>query len=571
MITASDFTFNYPGVEESALRDVSFSVPRGEVLGLIGPIGAGKTSLCMALAGLVPKITGGESSGGLEVGDKDPRNAPVAEMSRLVGMVFEDYSAQLTQIRVIDEIKAPLTNRGFSLEEAEERAFELMETVRLAGQGLECKRTWEISGGQQQRVAIAAMLAMEPEVVIFDSATGMLDPQGRQEVRKIIAGLAGERTLIFSTEDPGDLVGLADSVMTLVDGEVVTHGPTEEVLRDSATLSRSGVEVPVALGVAEEVGLPEKPLTPEEFKSAVGSIEVREVEAEEEMERFGEPLVEVEGAEFSYPDGTKAVRGVDLEVGERESHAVIGGNGTGKSTLGRMLVGLAKPSEGSVTVAGIDTRRTTAVNLAWKIGTTFQNPDEQISEQTVWDEIAFPLRRRRYERTGWFSKQERYGEDYIEERITRARELVGIDEEMLGHDPMLLPRGQRRLVTVAQALALDPPVLFLDEPTVGLDAPARGQFMRMVSQLKEAGKAVIMVDHDLNLVCDIADTITVLNSGRVALQGPKHEVFAQKNWDLLAEMYIRPPRVARLAQAVGAEATTSRELIAKLSPEQRVY
>lgn len=568
MLEVKDFTFIYPGVKEPALRNLSFSVPQGEVLGLIGPIGAGKTSLCMALGGFVPGVTGGNTAGELEVGGKDPRETSGVEMSRLVGMVFEDYTAQLTQIRVIDEIKAPLLNRGCSTEEAKKRAEELMETVRLTGMGLERKKVWELSGGQQQRVAIAAMLAMEPEVIIFDSATGMLDPQGKEEVRKIVSDLAGERTLVISSEEPSGLVGLADSVMTLVDGEIMTHGPAEEVLRDSATLSRSGVDVPVALGVAEELGLSEKPLTPEEFKDAAGSIEVMEAKSDEEIESFGEPLVEVEGATFSYPDGTKAIQEVDFVVRQGESHAIVGGNGAGKSTLGHMIVGLSKPSEGSVVVGGVDTRETTAMDLARQVGTTFQNPDEQISERTVREELAFPLRRRRYERTGWFSKTERYGEDYIEERIAKVRELMEMDEDLLEYDPINMPRGQRRLVNITQALALDPSVLFLDEPIVGLDAPARGQVRRLISSLKDMGRAVIMVDHDLDLVCETADTVTVLNEGRVALQGPKHEVFARKNWDFLAELYIRPPQVARLAEAIGTEATTTRELVARLSPAE---
>ncbi|MGF1471825.1 MAG: ABC transporter ATP-binding protein [Rubrobacteraceae bacterium] len=568
MLEATDYTFVYPGVMEPALRNLTFSVSRGEVLGLVGPIGAGKTSLCMSLGGFVPGVTGGNTSGKLEVGGKDPREISGVEMSRLVGMVFEDYTAQLTQIRVIDEIMAPLLNRGFSTEEARGRADELMETVRLSGLGLERKKVWELSGGQQQRVAIAAMLAMEPELVIFDSATGMLDPQGKEEVRKIVKDLAGERTLIVSSEEPGGLVGLADSVMTLVDGELVTHGSAEEVLRDSATLSRSGVDIPVALNVAEQLELSDKPLTAEEFKEAAGSIEVVEGEADETYQSYGEPLVQVEDAVFRYPDGTAAVQGVDLVVRQGESHAIIGGNGAGKSTLGHMIVGLSKPAEGSVTVAGVDTRQATAMDLAWHIGTTFQNPDEQISEQTVRKEISFPLNRRRYKKTGWFSKEERYDEEYIEERIAEARGLMEIDEDVLDYDPVNMPRGQRRLINITQALALDPKVLFLDEPIVGLDAPARGQVRRLIATLKDMGKAVIIVDHDLDLVCETADTITVLNQGRVALQGPKHEVFARENWDLLAEMYIRPPRVARLAEAVGTEATTERELVARLSPAE---
>ena len=569
MLRTEDFTFNYPGLKAKALRGVSFGLERGEVLGLIGPVGAGKTTLCMSLAGFVPRVTGGESSGELEVAGLDPREAPGGRMARHVGLIFENFAAQITQVRVLDEVMSPLLNRGVPVEEAEKRARAMLKKVGLGGLDPGHKRTWELSGGQQQRVAIAATLSVEPEVLILDSATGMLDPEGTEEVRRIIAELAGETTLVVAENDADFLLGVADRMLVLDDGEVVADGPADEILRDADLLSCfGGVEPPVAVRVARALGLEETPLTEEEFRRAVGDVEVRASgeESAEPGRRFGEPLIRIEGVTYRYGDGTAAIDGVSLAVREGEVHAIVGGNGAGKTTLAKMVIGLKKPTEGQILLGDADTHEWTAADLAWRVGTAFQNPDEQISERTVREEVSFPLQRRRYERRGLFRKEEKYGEEYIAERVAEACELVGLERDLLEEDPSLLPGGLRRLVTMAEALALDPSiVLVLDEPGVGLDARSRRRVARTIERLREMGRAVIIIEHDMDLVCEVADTATVLNAGRVALQGPVHEVFAQRNWGLLTEMYLQPPRAARLARSVGVEALSAEELCSKIA------
>jgi len=574
MLIARGLEFGYPGVRELALKGVSFEAERGEVLGIVGPIGAGKTTLCMCLAGLAPRITGGESSGELEVAGLDPREEHGAEVARHVGLIFEDFSAQITQVKVIDEVMTPLLNRGVSLEEAEVRARELLERVGLGGLDPEKKRTWELSGGQQQRVALAATLSMEPDVLILDSATGMLDPEGKEEVRGIIQDLAGETTLIVVENDSDFLVDLADRVLVLHDGRVAACGPTGEVFRDDALLERTGgVGPPVALRVARALDLGASPLTADEFRKVVGRVGDGAGEARKNgralgrvlRSGFGEPVVRVEGAACRYGDGTTAIQGVDLAVRGGEVHAIVGGNGAGKTTLAKMIVGLYKPAEGRVLVGDTDTREVSAADLMWKIGTTFQNPDDQISERTVAEEIAFPLQRRRYERAGLFRRRKLYDDAYVERHVAEACRLTGLEEDLLPCDPSMLPSGLRRLVTMTEALALDPEVLVLDEPRVGLDAAARRRLVEAIGRLKEAGKAVVIIEHDIDLVCEVSDTATVLNRGRVMLQGPIHEVFAPRNRERLAELYLRPPRAAVLAESVGlGDALTAEDLAERL-------
>ena len=560
MLEVNDLTFTYPGEPESALDSVSLSVERGEVLGIVGPVGAGKTTLCMSLAGFVPSVTGGTLSGTVEC-----NGTPIDECNdgadRAVAMVFEDFSAQVTQVHVLDEVVAPLRNQGLPREQARERAHELLERVGMGDLDVENKRTWELSGGQQQRVAIAAALAIDPDVLIFDNATGMLDPKGQRRVGDLIDELAGETTLIIVDDDADFVAERADRIAALIDGEIVDRGETDRILRRGTIHDHDGIEPPTPLWVAREAGLSQRPITADEFEATVDGTQRTDSERRAlTPDGSGRPILQIEDATYAYGDGTRAIDSVSLSVHPGEVRALVGGNGAGKTTLTKLIAGLAEPDEGQVLVDGTDTRNETAKDLAWSVGTAFQNPDEQITEATVREEIAYPAERRRYEKTGWFSKEERFDDDDIAAMVERARSLVGIDEDVLERDPTLLPRGRRRLITIAEALVLDPEVVVLDEPMVGLDAASRHRVRDTIDRLRDNGKAVILVEHDMDLVCAAADTVTVLAEGSVETTETTRAVFARDNWDRLVEHDIYPPRAARLADRIGTNALTREEL-----------
>ncbi|MFB6156616.1 MAG: ABC transporter ATP-binding protein [Haloferacaceae archaeon] len=579
MISADEFSFRYPTKSDPALTDLSFEVDEGEVLGVVGPVEAGKTTLAMALASFAPQNTGGTTSGDLSVAGRDPRGAS----DNAVAMVFEDYAAQLTQVRVLDEVVAPLVNRGIPRAKATERARDLLDDVRLADAA--DKFTWELSGGQQQRLAIAAALAIEPEVLIFDTATDMLDPAGKDEVTNLVAALAGETTLVVTENDPDALVGLADRLLVLDGGERVAFGPADDLLRDVDLLERTGVAPPVCARIARDVGLGGAPLTPGEFLDALAAradgdpVEPLATDGEaadggrvSTARGFGESLVTVDGVTYEYGADEVALSGVDLTVREGEVHAVLGGNGAGKTTFSKLLCGLFEPTHGTVSVDGESTEGRTARDVAETVGIALQNPDEQLSERTVEEELRFPLEQRQHERTGilGLSKRQRYDDAFIDDRVEAVRELVGLSPDVMDEDPVFLPRGTRRLVTIASALAPDPDVLVLDEPAAGLDATAREQVSRTVERLREDGKGVVLIDHDMNFVCEVADTVTVLEDGSVAMQGPVREVFGPDNWEWLARRHLRPPRPARLARRVGVDALTADEFVTAFAPRLEV-
>ncbi|MDN5856510.1 MAG: ATP-binding cassette domain-containing protein, partial [Actinomycetia bacterium] len=461
MIRARGLHLTYPEMPHPALAGLDLDLDEGEVLGVVGAMGAGKTSLCLALAGLAARTSGGESGGELEVAGVDPRVAPVRDLGRRVGLVFEDYAAQLTQITVLSEVMAPMLNRGTPVEQSHDRALELLADLGLAHLDPAVKRTWELSGGQQQRVAIAAALAGEPQVLMLDNVTGMLDPAGKEDVRRLTATLSTRMTLVIVEEDFDLLVGIADRLLVLRAGAQVAHGPATALLRDVDMLTGAMVEPPTVVQVARAADLRTDPLTVEELargSRVIGGTNppTPEYVPAEPRDRGGPWAVEVRDVDYRYADGTAAVQGVSLRVAPGEVHAVVGGNGAGKSTLLHLLCGLRRPASGTVVVGDHDTRDHTPAELAHVVGTALQNPDEQITERTVRGEIAYALRLRRFRRVGWLRRQLVRTEEEIADAVERARRVVGLPETLMDADPTHLSRGHRKLVAIAGALALQP-------------------------------------------------------------------------------------------------------------------
>jgi energy-coupling factor transport system ATP-binding protein len=576
-IRADSFSFEYSTEPEPALDDVSFEVRAGEVLGVLGPVEAGKTTLSMAMASFAPQNTGGSTSGELTVAGRDPQGAS----DNAVAMVFEDYTAQLTQVRVLDEVMAPLVNRGRTREDARARARDLLDRVRLLDDAE--KYTWDLSGGQQQRLAIAAALAIDPEVMVFDTATDMLDPEGREDVANLVASMAGSQTLVVTAHDADELVGVADRVLVLEDGETVRFGPADDVLRDHELLRGVGIDPPLCLAVAEGLGLDADPLTPQELLGRLdeaamfGPSETAATTSADGGEATagdgggaaadGGACLRTNRATYEYADGTVAVDGVDVDVHDGEVHAVVGANGAGKSTFSKLLVGLLAPDAGHVQVEGTTTTDVPYRELATAVGVALQNPDEQISERTVDEELRFPLERRQYRRHGFLGlrTEQRYDDDYVDRRVEAVRDLVGIDDEIREADPMFLPRGQKRLVTIGLAVASDPDAVVLDEPTAGLDAASRETVVDTIDRLAADGTAVVLIDHDMDFVCEVADRVTVLHDGAAVEQGPTEEVFDGDRWEELAAYHVRPPRVATLARELGLCALTVDGLVDELA------
>jgi energy-coupling factor transport system ATP-binding protein len=555
-VSIRDLSYRYRGQKEPALDGVDLEVAEGEFVVVMGPSGAGKSTLCVSLNGLIPHFFRGRMEGEVLIEGRSTREGRVGEFADEVGLVFQDFEAQLFSTNVALEVAFGPENFQVEREEMVRRVESVLERVRL--QGFEDRTPATLSGGQKQRLAIASVLAIEPRILCLDEPTTDLDPIGKLGVFEIAEELKerNDVTLIVVEHETEETLD-ADRIVVLRDGKIVADRPAREILRDVELLEESSVMPLQVTRFFHERGTEDGqlPLTPEEGVEEFGrrgwrvsSAGHRElVEADERREEgYGEPVIEVEGLTYRYPNGVLALEGVDLTVRRGEFLAVLGQNGSGKTTLVKHFNGLLKPTEGSVRVDGEETVKQGIRRLGQRVGYVFQNPDHQIFSDTVADEVAFGPKIREMEA------------DEIEERVREALVAVGM-EGRGDEDPFGLTKGERQRVAVASVLAVRPEVLILDEPTTGLDYTEQRSMMDLVKRLNEGGSTIIAVTHTMWVVAEYAHRALVIRDGKMVLSGTVREVFAEE--ETLRDASLRPPHIVSFSNSMGFPVLSVEEML----------
>lgn len=448
-------TVRYLDRATEALSGVTERIRSGEAVAVAGPSGCGKTTLCLALAGFVPGMIPARVSGSIHLGDADVLGAPPEQLATRVGLVQQDPDAQICLLNVGQEVAFGPENLGLGAAEIRARVGQALATVGLAH--LRDRTTTTLSGGEKQRLAIASILAMEPRVVLFDEPTASLDPRGIAQLMELLADWArrGDRTLIVVEHRIDALRTLAPRLLLLDRGRLVDRYPAREHL-DYARLGLRGDWCHAVRGTA------------------------------------GRDLLTLDRVSFDY--GSPLLQDVSLSLRAGEVVALLGPNGGGKTTLLRLMAGLASPRSGRV-------ERDPAV----RVGLVFQHPHHQIFARTVRREME----------------------------LGRPKPLSAIDDELraagllelAGAAPLSLSLGEQRRLTVATALAQRPSVLLLDEPFTGQD---RRNVVWMIDRLREvtsAGGAVAFVTHDIPLAAALADRVLYLEK-ETWRTGPPDDVFA---------------------------------------------
>lgn len=538
--------FAYPpavpgGSPVTALRGIDLEVMPGEFLAVMGPTGAGKTTLCLALNGLVPHATGGTFRGDVWIAERNTKSHPVATLATEVGLVFQDAESQLFNMTVEDEVAFGPESLGLPVEEIERRLRWALDAVRLAD--LRERSPAHLSGGQQRRLAIAAVLAMRPSILVLDEPTAGLDPLGRREVLAVIAELRRRgATVIMSTQDADAVAELADRVIVLEAGRIALEGTPQEAFAHVERLQALGVDVPQMAELSHRLGIHPPCLTVEQAVRTLTQHGARSTRYAADELRTAHPVPTANGNPvafhdvwFRYESGVQALAGVELTLHAGEYVALIGANGSGKTTLAKHVNGLLRPQRGEVSVVGRDVRETLPGELARHVGYVFQNPDHQLFAPSVREEIAFGPRNL------GLSPAE------VAARVEAA--LAAFELTPLAHlPPATLGYGQRRLVTLAAVHAMQPQVLILDEPTVGLDRRLTQRLLDWVVERHAAGTTVVFITHDMRLVPQ-ASRCLVMHGGQILLDTSTAEAFAQPQ--LLEQAGIVPPPIVMLSQRLG--------------------
>lgn len=552
-ISIEDLNFTYRGQELPALQNIRSEVEDGSFVVVMGHGGAGKSTLCSALNGLVPKFFRGQYQGRVMVKEQEVAGHKVAEMSRIVGLVFQDFEAQLFSTNVELEVAFGLENQCLPPQEIERRIHHYLSFL-----GLEKFRRREpasLSGGQKQRLAISSVLAMEPEILVMDEPATDLDPQGREEVQLAANRLREEgRTLLIVDHEP-ETAGNADQVWLMRGGQIVAEGPPGKILVDGSTLKSCGVKLPPMVELFSSMGWPGKPLT---VKEAIALIQKHNLAKRRDLRLLessqsgsgGPFILQAEGLGYIYPlHQFEALRGVDLGIREGEFIALLGQNGSGKTTLAKHFNGLLKPTSGQMLLRGRPTAEYRPGEMARLVGYVFQNPDHQIFSNTVYEEVEFGL------------KVLGEGSKTIEKHVSEALQVVGLE----GYEqkvPFALSKGERQRVAVASVLAIQPQVLVLDEPTTGLDDGHQRAMMEMLRNLNKRSHTIIIITHSMEMAEEYAGRTVILKDGSILLDGPTRAVFA--NEDRLAEASLRSSSLLRLSNWLGTKALTGEQMIEEL-------
>ncbi len=590
LIEVKDLKYRYPGTTELALDGVSFTVEKGEFIGIAGENGAGKSSLSQALLGLIPQFYKGAYGGSVTVCGMDARSTPVSELCRHVGLVFQNPFNQLSGAKdtVYDEVGYGLQNLGFPPEEIRTR----VESV------LRCFGIWEyrdrnpfdLSGGQLQRVAICSVLAMKPDVLILDEPTSQLDPEGSEEVFHTVDELTKMGiTIIMIEQKIEKLAGYCDRVLLMHQGRVVdydtprkifsrvdlydlgvnppaytrfaranalvfedgtlpvTHAETLERVKasgaDRATLIAS-LRTMTAGVQMENQGHSAEPHADTSRQTADADTDAGTADASASTSRdhtseasgAAEATFQVKDLRFSYVKGREVLHGLNLALDHRPT-AIIGQNGAGKTTLVRVLKGLLKPDSGEIRYQGENLETKTVAVLASRVGYVFQNPDDQIFKYKVLEEVMFgPL-------NIGMSTQE------AEASAHEALRMVGLDEKA-GENPYDLELSDRKMVAIASVLAMNTDVIILDEPTIAQSWNGREKIREIMQAKAAEGKLVIAILHDMDFVANSFARVIAMAHGEILADGAPAEVF--RNHPVLEKAALAAPPLYELLEELEA-------------------
>ena len=586
MIEIQELTFKYTDSKKNALENITLNIEKGDFIGIIGESGAGKTTFCSCLNGLIPHHYTGDFYGSVKVEGQDTFDIKPDKLALKVGSVFQDIESQIVSYFVEDEILFGLENFGVPADQIESRITEALEALDITD--LRHREISTLSGGQKQKVVFASILALQPEYLILDEPTGELDPASSLQIFKLLKKLNEEKgiTIIIAEQKIMLLCEFVKKLIVLEKGTVVHYGEIRSTLTHQREMEEAGINCPRVLTLTGK--MMDEGLTPKDMKKedriCLNTQEAAEFikkalrqaqgpqknnqgpqKNNQEAQRLQESkigvsepvkgqkdsntVLQLQNVNFSY-NSTANVHNLNVKIEKGDFTAIIGSNGAGKSTFSKLCNGLLQPSEGDVFVLGENTRRKKVSDLAKHIGFLFQNPDRQICCNTVEEEIAFSL------------KNNGLADEEIKARVAATIQEFGFDPKV---EPFNMSRGQRQRLCLACLIALNPEILILDEPTTGLDYRECMETMSRIRELNENGTTVIMVCHDMEVVLDFAKTLIVMNKGEILAQGETRTILSDN--ELLGRARLLQPQIAATCSLLGDDYKnifTVEEMIAKM-------
>ena len=539
MIELKDFSFQYKAQSEPTLKNLNLTIYKGEKVLIVGPSGSGKSTIGQCLNGIIPNIYKGTSSGQFLIQGKEAFNLSIYEKSHLVSTVLQDTDGQFIGLSVAEDLAFALENDMVELGTMKERVQSWAERLDLMK--LLDHRPQDLSGGQKQRVSLAGVLIDESPILLFDEPLANLDPKSGQDIIDLIDQIheeQGTTTIIIEHRLEDVLYRPVDRVILINQGQVLFNGRPDELLR-TTLLAENGIREPLYLTTLRQLG---QDIDQLEHLDRLEDIELTGVNRsipEATFTKTGETeeLLKLEQISFAYQENHPILKNISLTIPKGQRLAIVGKNGAGKSTLAKAICGFIT-TEGQYTSRGEDIKQESVKERAERVGYVLQNPNQMISINMIFDEVALGLRLRGI------------SEEDIKERVYQALKTCGL-YEFRKWPISALSYGQKKRVTIASILVLGPEILVLDEPTAGQDQRNYTEIMEFLDSLQEKGHTIVMITHDMQLMLDYSDRALVVSDGQILADLSPAELFTHP--DILQEANLKETSIFALANRLGMD------------------
>lgn len=539
MIELKDFSFQYKAQSEPTLKNLNLTIYKGEKVLIVGPSGSGKSTIGQCLNGIIPNIYKGTSSGQFLIQGKEAFNLSIYEKSHLVSTVLQDTDGQFIGLSVAEDLAFALENDMVDLGTMKERVRSWAERLDLMK--LLDHRPQDLSGGQKQRVSLAGVLIDESPILLFDEPLANLDPKSGQDIIDLIDQIHEEQrttTIIIEHRLEDVLYRPVDRVILINQGQVLFNGRPDELLR-TTLLAENGIREPLYLTTLRQLG---QDINQLEHLDRLDDIQLDDVNCvipEATFTKTGEAeeLLKLEQIRFAYQENHPILKNISLSIPKGQRLAIVGKNGAGKSTLAKAICGFIT-TEGQYTSRGKDIKQESVKERAERVGYVLQNPNQMISTNMIFDEVALGLRLRGV------------AEEDIKERVYQALKTCGL-YEFRKWPISALSYGQKKRVTIASILVLGPEILVLDEPTAGQDQRNYTDIMEFLDSLQEKGHTIVMITHDMQLMLDYSDRALVVSDGQILADLSPVELFTHP--DILQEANLKETSIFALANRLGMD------------------
>jgi energy-coupling factor transporter ATP-binding protein EcfA2 len=509
IIEFQDFSFQYFSQAEPTLYNINLKIYPGEKILIVGPSGSGKSTLGYCLNGLIPFSYRGDIKGSLQINGIDTRELDIFKLSKTIGTVLQDSDAQFVGLTAGEDIAFALENDNVHHSEMHERVKKVAGMVGI--QDWLTSSPFELSGGQKQRTSLAGVLIDDVDILLFDEPLANLDPATGKTAIEIIDDIHknSNKTIIIIEHRLEDVLHRGiDRVIVINDGRIIADMSADELV-SSAILKETGIREPLYVTALKYAGVQ---VTREMYPGHITTLNTefcrdtlqgwyRSIQPDT-RENTNPSTLRMENISFSYDGVHPVLKNISFDLKQGEMVSIVGKNGAGKSTLSKLLCGFEKEDRGSIQYCGEDLKDRTIKERAEIIGLVMQNPNQMISKSLIYDEVALGLHLRAV------------AEDEITMRVEKVLQVCGL-APFKSWPISALSYGQRKRVTIASILVLDPKILILDEPTAGQDFRHYTEIMEFLVELNKLGVTIILITHDMHLMLEYTPRAIVLSAGQM--------------------------------------------------------